>query len=144
MRVIESRQVSITETLAVHEDNGPGKRFLFRRGSPFLSEVEGYESAPGFVLEAGPLAGKSVAWIGGGFCVGPRVFAIADCKQTVYEIEPALAEFCPEGVEFVPGDYRDTMRGTYDVIVYDLGGDVPREFLSKHLNDGGVILPKED
>jgi hypothetical protein len=36
------------------------------------------------------------------------------------------------------------MRGTYDVIVYDLGGDVPREFLSEHLNAGGIILPKEE
>ena len=26
----------------------------------------------------------------------------------------------------------------------DLGGTVPREELAKHLNDGGLILPKEE
>jgi len=105
---------------------------------------ENFDRAEAFEAESAPLYGKSVAWIGGGFCIGPRVFAIADCTQTVYEIEPALREFCPEGVEFISGDYRETMRGNYDVIVYDLGGDTPRKFLERHLNPGGKILPEKD
>lgn len=28
-------------------------------------------------------------------------------------------------------------------IIYDLGGEVPRDDLTKFLNPGGVILPKE-
>lgn len=100
-----------------------------------------YESLVTWAVQAGPIRGKKIAWIGGGFCVGPRVFSIADCIQTVFELEPFLAEFCPNGVQFVPGDYRDTMVGAFDVIVYDLGGEVPREFLSQHLNSGGIILP---
>jgi len=95
-------------------------------------------------VESSPLRGKRIAWIGGGLCVGPRVFGLGECNQTVYEIEPSLAEFCPVGVEFIPGDYRETMRGNYDVIIYDLGGDTPRKFLERHLNPGGKILPEKD
>jgi spermidine synthase len=94
-----------------------------------------------FAIEAGRLFGKSVAWIGGGLCVGPRVFAAAECKQTVYEIEPALAEFCPKGIEFVAGDWRTTIEGKFDIIVYDLGDEVPRDTLSAYLAPGGSILP---
>jgi protein-L-isoaspartate O-methyltransferase len=35
-------------------------------------------------------------------------------------------------------------QGTYDIIIYDLGGEVPRETLAKHLNPGGKILPEKD
>ena len=91
---------------------------------------------------AGPIDGKSIAWIGGGYCVGPRLFALHDCKQTVYEIEPSLDQFCPQSVAFVSGDWRNTLTGTYGVIIYDLGGEVPRELLSKFLSHDGVILPE--
>ena len=144
MRTLDSRQVVVTETVCVHESNGPKQRFLFRGGSPFLSEADGYERSPEFAMGAGRLDGKAVAWIGGGFCIGPRVFAIADCSQTVYEIEPSLQEFCPKGIEFIPGDWKDTIKGKYDVIIFDLGGEVPRADLAKNLNAGGIILPKDD
>lgn len=29
-------------------------------------------------------------------------------------------------------------------MAYDLGGDVPRETLSRHINPGGKILPEKD
>jgi hypothetical protein len=94
------------------------------------------------VFAASPLTGKTVAWIGGGFCIGPRLFSIASCKQTVYEIEPALERFCPDGITFIPGDWRDNLTGKFDVIVYDLGGPIPYDILAQHLNPGGIILPK--
>ena len=93
------------------------------------------------IREAGIHSG-SVAHIGGGLCCLARMMGPA-YQHTVYEIEPALEEFCPEGVTFIPGDWRDTISGKYDVIVYDLGGEVPREELSGHLNPGGRILPPE-
>jgi hypothetical protein len=70
--------------------------------------------------QAGDVTGKTVAWIGGGMCIGPRLFAGA--KQTVYEILPALKQFCPDGVKFIPGDWRDTISGKYDVIVTTWAG----------------------
>jgi hypothetical protein len=91
--------------------------------------------------QAGDVKGKAVAWIGGGMCIGPRLFDGA--VQTVYEILPALKTFCPEGVQFVPGDWRNTLTGKFDVIVYDIGGEVPREELAKFLAAGGLILPLE-
>jgi hypothetical protein len=84
--------------------------------------------------------GCAVAMIGGGFGILPRLLW-KDFTITVYEIEPRLDRFIPNWCTFVPGDYRDTLTGTYDVIVYDLGGDVPRTELSAFLNSGGIILP---
>jgi len=143
VRVLATHHRTVTDELRVVEHQGFSRLFL---GEGLLADdsPEMYGRCAKMTLEALPLKGKSVAWIGGGLCVGPRLFAIADCHQIVYEIEPALAEFCPVGVEFIPGDYRETMRGNYDVIVYDLGGDTPRKFLERHLNPGGKILPEKD
>ena len=129
--------------MTVTIDCSTGYRIAFNESGSIASEERSdHEFLITCALAVAPIAGKSIAWIGGGFCIGPRLFVGA--KSTVYEIEPDLREFCPEGVEFIPGDDRDTLTGTYDVIVYDLGGDVPRETLLKHLKPGGVILPKED
>ena len=58
MRTLDSRQVVVTETVCVHESNGPKQRFLFRGGSPFLSEADGYERSPEFAMGAGRLGGE--------------------------------------------------------------------------------------
>ena len=146
IRIIASQTIPAKEVPAVWVDDSSGTTQIFTsRGDCVHSDNDDFVARVArFALSASPIEGKSVAWIGGGLCIGPRLFAIASCKQTVYEIEPALAEFCPEDVKFVPGDWKDTINGSYDVIVYDLGGDVPREVLAKHLNPGGVILPKDD
>jgi len=141
MRVLDSRAVSVREDLTVGGE--PGNRFI-HKGSVYLCGESPDEKARAydFLVSAPPLEGKSVAWIGGGMCVGPTLFAAVGCKQTIYEIEPALVEFCPEEALFVPGDWRMGLAGTFDVIVFNVGGEVPREELRKHLNPGGVILPR--
>ena len=134
--------MTVREEFYVTTHVGGGHRLLMWGNACVSDDGEGtLARCASWAISLGNLQGKTVAWIGGGFCIGPRLFAIADCKQTVYEIEPALREFCPEGVEFVAGDYRDTLTGLFDVIVYDLGGEVPRETLSRHINPGGKILP---
>ena len=127
-------------TLEIH--NGEGYRMVMR-GNINICIDNSVETEFNSMCreQAGDVKGKTVAWIGGGLCIGPRLFDGA--VQTVYEILPALKTFCPEGVTFVPGDWRDTLTGKYDVIIYDLGGDVPREHLAKHLTPGGIVLPKE-
>ena len=140
MRVIDSRNLNVREDISIHEDNGPGRRIAYRGSTCFCDEADDMTRAGRFAIEAGKLHGKSVAWIGGGFCLGPRVFAIAECVQTVYEIEPALEEFCPEGVKFIPGDWHDTISGQYDIIVYDLGGEPPTTELTKHLKSSGILI----
>jgi len=145
MRVLEYKVVTVDNNLTLNLHDGGGHRRIMRGKIEVVVESDTeVRNIAILVVDAGPLTGKSVAWIGGGFCVGPRICAIAECHQTVYEIEPALAEFCPPGVTFVPGDWRDTLTGKYDVIFYDLGGDVPRGILSQHLNRSGAILPKEN
>jgi hypothetical protein len=145
MTILDTREVSVREELHIRLHSGSGHRLLMWGESTISDDGEGtFYRCSKWAVEIGSLVEKKVAWVGGGFCVGPRIFGIANCNQYVYEIESSFAEFCPEGVEFIPGDYRDTLTGKFDVIVYDLGGEVPREFLSKHLNEGGVLLPKED
>jgi hypothetical protein len=141
MRVLDSRNVTVREELRVEQCEGYERAW---RGSSLLADDSNdtYARVARFAIAAAPLKGKYVAWIGGGLCVGPRLFSIADCTQTVHEIEPALAEFCPTGVTFIPGDWRDTITGKFDVIVFDIADEVPRTELAKFLNPGGVILPK--
>ena len=130
-------------SMGVKIDCSNSYRIAFNKtGSIASEEPSQYEFLVTCALQCAPVAGKSIAWIGGGFCVGPRLFVGA--KSTVYEIEPDLREFCPGDAEFMVGDYRETMTGTYDIIIYDLGGDVPRGHLSNHLTPGGVILPSKE
>lgn len=113
-------------------------------GLNFVGEdTETYARAARFAIDAAPFTLKTVAWIGGGMCVGPRLFTVTRCTQTVYEIEPSFAEFCPVGITFVPGDWRVTLTGRFDIIVFDLGGPVPYGDLTPFLNIGGIILPEE-
>lgn len=87
---------------------------------------------------------ESVAVIGGGFCILPRLLGSA-LDIDIYEIVPELERFRPWHAAFIPGDWRDTLRGTYDVIVYDIGdlSREDRERLTSHLNPGGLLLPLE-
>lgn len=104
-------------------------------------DMDCYARAAHFAIDAADLDGKTVAWIGGGLCIGPKVFAIADCLQVIFEIEPALAEFVPKGASFIAGDWANTFTGMYDVIVWDIPGEPPRSILATYLNPGGKILP---
>ena len=145
MRTLDSRTVEVSDDLVLTDHAGGGFHVVYRGAACVCDDGEAtYIRAAHFAIDAGMLTGKSVAWIGGGLCVGPRLFAIADCEQTVYEIESALAEFCPDGVRFVSGDWRDTISGEFDVIVYDLGDETPRDELTRFLNRGGIILPLKD
>jgi hypothetical protein len=83
-----------------------------------------------------------VAIIGGGFCILPKLLRARGYTINVYEIEPPLSRFCPPWAFFVPGDYRVTMDGLFDVIVYDLG-DPPAVDLTAHLKPGGQLLGVE-
>ena len=146
VRVIVSRTIPAKEVPDVWVDDSTGTTQIFtsRADCVHSDNDDSVARVTRFALAAIPFDGKTVAWIGGGLCIGPRLFAIADCKQTVYEIEPALYEFCPDRVLFIPGDWKDTIKGKYDLIIYDLGGEVPRETLAKYLNPGGKILPEKD
>lgn len=143
MRVLDARKTTVHEELRI-VDHDSFQRIFYGETLIADSGPESFQRAAEWALAAAPLKGKTVAWIGGGFCIGPRLFTIADCQQTVYEIEPTLAEFCPKGITFVVGDYQDTLKGQFDVIVYDWNWDIPYDHLSKHLNPGGVILPKKE
>ena len=114
---------------------------IFKDGACIASsDSDTYARAARFALEGKPLYGKTVAWIGGGLCIGPLLFSLLGCGQTIYELEPELLEFCPPGALFMAGDWKDMITGHFDVIVYDLGGEVPSVLLSRFLNEGGKIL----
>lgn len=142
MRVLDSRNITVREEITIQGD--APNRLIYRGETCICNEADDYTRVVPFLLGSGKLNGKAVAWIGGGFCIGQRAFAVAECTQTVYEMEPALGEFCPVGISFLHGDWRDNISGRFDVIVYDLGGPTPREELARFLNRGGVILPLVD
>src|SRR5689334_11927214 len=106
MRILEAGTCTVDNGLKL-VDHADGHTELVYRGEKLVATAGDDDlcRVAGFMLRAGPLPGKTVAWLGGGLCLGPRLFATAGCKQTVYEIEPALAEFCPQSITFVPGDY---------------------------------------
>ena len=138
MRVLDTRNITVREELTVRGE--APRRWIYRGEVCICNEEDDYSRAIPFLLAAGSLRQKRVAWIGGGFCIGPRAFAVANCDQTVFEQEPALEEFCPDGVRFVPGPWRDTIQGLFDVIIYDVGGEIPRDELDKYLKPEGAVL----
>lgn len=144
MRVLEAGTKLVDNSLVLDNQRGIGYRIVSRGGLVVCDDGDDtYSRAAKFAVDARNLRNKAVAWIGGGLCVGPRVFRISPCAQTVYEMEPALAEFCPNDCTFVPGDWRVTLTGTYDIIVYDLGDKPDMDLLNLHLNPGGLILGVE-
>ena len=138
----ETRSVEIDQTLRVLDQ--PYVRVFL--GDSCIAEETEKELAQMcrialHVIEIGSKK-PSIALIGGGTFILPRL--LGHLNPVVFELRSLLVkEFCPKGVRCIVGDYRATLTGTYDVIVYDLGGDVPRENLATHLNPGGIILPLE-
>lgn len=84
----------------------------------------------------------AVAHIGGGFCATAKMLG-PQFDHTIYEIEQKLQRFAPNRATFVPGDWTATITGTFDVIIYDLGGTTDRSVLEAYLNPGGLILGLE-
>ena len=68
----------------------------------------------------------SVAHIGGGFCITARLLGDG-FGHTIYEKELDLARFAPEGATFVPGDWRETFKGSFDVVIVDTGDSLTDE-----------------
>jgi len=140
MRTLASRDIVVREEITLGGE--PGNQFI-KRGGVYLcgDDPDAKVRAFDFAIAAGDLTGKSVAWIGGGMCVGPRLFAVQNCTQTVFEIEPALGEFCPQGVAFIPGDWHTALTGRFDLIIWDIDDDPPYGLLNPHLNRGGKVIP---
>lgn len=89
-----------------------------------------------------PARPNTVAWIGGGFCLGPRIARgrVKDA-QHVYEKRSQMQRFCPNYATFILGDYKTTITGTYDVIVYDDGTTPPdMTVINVHLAPGGTFV----
>lgn len=142
--MLDATETVVREELRLASD-GNGNRCIVKGSRVIATETDSdYARTCRFAFGAAPLAGKRIAWIGGGLCLGPRLFVMLGVdQQVVFEIEPSLAQFAIEYAEFIPGDWRVTLTGTFDVILYDIGDTVPYEELTKHLNPGGVILPME-
>lgn len=110
-------------------DDGPETCF---RSKEYYETIAAFKPAP-----------ATVAHIGGGLAIAPRLLGLAGYAQTVYEQHEGLREFAESAhAAFVPGDWRGTISGTFDVIVYDIGDAVPYDLLATHLKPGGIILPE--
>ena len=140
---VETVQPPPMESRVVLTGTNLGDRSLLENGGAFATDGDDQVAKIARYVAQFQAGTLSVAWIGGGLCIGPGIVAFSGITQTVYEIRPYLREFCPEGVTFIPGDWRDTISGKFDVIVYDLGGDVPYVTLAQYLTPSGLVLPKE-
>jgi hypothetical protein len=144
MRVLSHHSVIVEQVIELEAHDGDGRRRIYRNTGGvrlcLCDEADDVTRVLKWCEGAGRLVGKSVAWLGGGFCTGPRAFAIAGCQQTVFELEASLEEFCPAGCLFVAGDWHTTLAGVYDVIIHDAAGDFDPSEVAEHLNSGGVVL----
>lgn len=147
-RSVPLAEVTMTTTITIEEMVHAGEGYLMvMRGNQCIASESDFDVARSarFLLalrEAGIVSG-TVAHIGGGMCIAPRLLGTA-FRHDVYEIEPSLRRYVPEGANFIEGDYGDTLPTagrTYDVILYDLGDETPAEQLAAYLNPGGVVLP---
>lgn len=118
-----------------------GGRSILEDGNAIATDTDDQVAAMARLISQIPKGTRSIAWIGGGLCVGPEILRSSHTKQTVYELRPYFAEFCPESVAFIPGDWQNTLTGTYDIIIWDLDDDPPRARLARHLTKDGKVLP---
>jgi hypothetical protein len=120
-----------------------GFRHVLCGQTTIASDTDDQVAAMARHVMAMPARPTSVAWIGAGLCIGPRIARgrVRD-RQDVYEIREALGRFCPNYATFILGDWHDTLTGQYDVIVYDLAdlSNNDRDRLTMHLAAGGVLL----
>ena len=90
-------------------------------------------------------AGSSVAHLGGGMGLLPKMLMGRGFEQEVFEIDDAIAKWLLEGVPGTHstihvGDWRETLVGSYEIIVYDIDAPVDMDSLRKHLNPDGHIF----
>jgi hypothetical protein len=138
--VLRTEIIPAIERPTLWVDDAPGYRVLMAPNDTVIATED-----PGMLAAAAEYRlqipkGNKVAVIGGGFCVLPRL--LLDCQVDVYETIQELAQYVPPGANFIVGDWSTTLVDAYNVIVYDLGGEVPYAQLEPHLLTDGFILPR--
>jgi hypothetical protein len=94
--------------------------------------------------------GARAAILGGGTFVLPRLLSSRFWGALdVYEIEPHVVEWARNRWPAAPwqiieGDYRETLKGPYDVIIEDTGEAVDMALLQANLAPGGVLIGVPD
>jgi hypothetical protein len=138
--ILDRRTKVVDDNLELFIHDGGGHRMI-KRGSAFICNeaLEEFGRCAKLLLDLRLPPRSSIAIIGGGFCIMPRLLQGRGLTITVFEIEPALARFCPDNCTFIPGDYHETLQGRYDGIIYDLPIALDTD-LTPYLNPGGIIL----
>lgn len=122
MRVLESGTKEVDNSLVEKIHDGMGYRMVFRGTTPLCDDSPtAYERASRFAMIVQPRVGQTVAWLGGGLGVGPKLFALFGCSQTIYEAEAALSTYVDGVGQFIPGLWQDTLTGNFDAIICDTG-----------------------
>ena len=126
----------VDNSLRLTTHGGQGHRMVVRGVVTIASESNDDWARCAKIAVHIPRDGRRIALIGGGMCVLPR---IAQVPMDIYELEPALARFVPPGCTFIPGDYRDTIQGPYDVLIFDLGEAPDILVLRRHCPTGLIL-----
>ncbi len=104
--------------------------------------------------ELGKGKGRSIAFVGGGFCLLPRRLDLgAWLRIDIYEREKFIVDWVKANrltkeqaakFHFRVGDYKATLSGLYDVVVFHLSEPPGRDLLTAHLAKGGRVIFGDD
>jgi len=140
-RVIRLATREVDDSLVVYKHEGMG-HLCIRQGERHVCDNSTDQIAWAWrrVMEIRDrgLASGRVAMLGGGFCVAAEMLG-PDYDITVFEIDAGLREFCPDHASFVVGDWRETFKGKWDAILYDIAEELSM-LDEQRLSEAGWLL----
>jgi len=136
--ILEKRTKEVDDSLRLKIHDGEGYRMVMRGESCIASDGAGDWARCAKLAADVPRGTETLAIIGGGLGVLPQLLRWVP-SITVYEIEPSLEQFVGGSV-FVAGDWRETLEGKYDVIVYDLGEYPNRKEMNRLTSSCSLLL----
>ncbi len=102
------------------------------------------------MIDALELPEARIAHLGGGMGWLPKMLTGYGYEQDVYEKDLDIVAFLETGIlaehmNFIGGDYKDTLTGAYDIIVYDIDEYLEDDsFIKSHLKEGGKLYKLTD
>jgi len=136
--ILEKRTKEVDDSLRLLVHDGGRFRMVMRGDCCIASDGDGDWARCARLAAEVPRGTETLAIIGGGLGVLAKLLQWVP-SITVYEIEPSLEQFVG-GSKFVAGDWRETLEGKYDVLVYDLGEHPNRKEMNRLTSSCSLLL----
>lgn len=147
MEILDESTRTVDNSLVIKTHDGGGHRMLVRGDRLIADENDlqwAYAAKYAAAVHKVPTI-QSVAIIGGGFCLTPRVMG-PHHDYTIFELEPALRRFAPRGATFIEGDWRITfppMAQEFDAVILDTGETLEASGIAGMVGPGCLVLSYE-